>query len=686
MKKAIYFSLILLMLGCEKNDIQDSSTIVSSIEIPEGHLRIKLSPEAFETINQQRDIKVPQTAETGVISTGIQSIDSLFKEMKIYRMERVFKYIPQFEERTRAAGLHLWFNIYGESQKMTKSHLSEYHNFSDIQHIEPIYQPQLTQSGSSGFGPLFFNEPAENYKRQWYLYNDGTSPWGGIAGADINIFEAWKVTTGSRKVIVAVLDSGIDYNHEDLKDNMWVNTGEIPDNGIDDDENGYIDDVYGYNFVYGSNGIIHPDRHGSSVAGILGAVNNNGKGICGVAGGSGHNDGIRMMSCQIRDGAGIPNIPEAFRYAANNGAVICQNSWVYSQEIFNSEAIKEAIAYFVKYAGTDPKDITGNTQLPDSPMKGGIVFFAAGNQNSDYFFLQGDTNVLTVSNIGPDFKKADDSNYGKWVDFAAPGSFILSTGTDNTYSAGASGTSCACPMVSGVAALVLSAYGKPGYTPQQLKARLLQTSRNIDRYNLHYQGQIGKLINAGAALQSDEATAPLVIANIPDQDLMLPGKETILDLNAFFKDSGNAELNYSATVSKKEIISFGIEKNKLVINPLHPGETNMKVKATNTHGLYTESEFLIKVTLPQNPADDMASYKLYPIPCRDYLKIQANEYMNGEITVQIFTVDGKRVIYENTNIQPLTEKSIQTEKLSAGVYIVTVTYKGSTTRSKIIKQ
>ena len=133
---------------------------------------------------------------------------------------------------------------------------------------------------------------------QWHYQNDGTLAYS-KKGADINLFKALEITHGSPNVIVAIVDGGIDINHEDLAANIWINTAEKNGtSGKDDDGNGYKDDVYGWNFVDNSATIV-PHSHGTHVAGTVAAVNNNGKGVCGVAGGSGHGDGVRLMSCQI---------------------------------------------------------------------------------------------------------------------------------------------------------------------------------------------------------------------------------------------------------------------------------------------------------------------------------------------------------------------------------------------------
>ena len=165
---------------------------------------------------------------------------------------------------------------------------------------------------------------------QWHYQNFGDIPYS-VAGADINLFDAWKVSTGSPDVVVAIIDGGIDTSHEDLSQNLYVNLAELNgEAGKDDDGNGYVDDIYGFNFCT-NEGKIYPHNHGTHVAGTVAAVNNNGIGVAGVAGGDGSvQTGVRLMSCQVfdpRSGAGQGDFAKALVYACENGASIAQCSW-----------------------------------------------------------------------------------------------------------------------------------------------------------------------------------------------------------------------------------------------------------------------------------------------------------------------------------------------------------------------
>lgn len=176
---------------------------------------------------------------------------------------------------------------------------------------------------------------------------------------------------------MAVIDGGIDYRHEDLSGNVGNPAELFGEPGVDDDGNGYIDDIYGWNFINGTNQI-EADDHGTHVAGTIGAENNNGVGVCGIAGGHGGNTGVWLLSCQLFgtiDGREVSaSFPEMIKYAADAGAVIAQNSWGYENITYLPRADQEAIDYFIQYAGVDERgEQTG-------PMKGGVVIFAAGNE------------------------------------------------------------------------------------------------------------------------------------------------------------------------------------------------------------------------------------------------------------------------------------------------------------------
>ena len=370
-------------------------------------------------------------------------------------------------------------------------------------------------------GEWLFDDP--DLSKQWYFDNPGTESWQ-REGADIRLIDVWKQYNGNPAIIVAVVDGGINQDHPDLQDNLWTNPGEIPENGIDDDGNGYI----------------------AHVAGTIGATNNNGTGISSIAGGNGTpGSGVKLMSCQILKSltstggevASDPFIAAAIKYGADNGAVISQNSWGYAVETgrntssYINPVHKEAIDYFIKYAGCDNK----GEQLDGSPMKGGIVLFASGNANTSDPRIAAPADyekVVAVAAIEADYRKASYSNYGTYTDISAPGGSldgdgrIWSTTTErsNNYEYLA-GTSMACPLVSGVAALVIEKYGvgKKGFTPEALKEILYQSAYDLDEYNPRYAGQLGHgCVDAAAALEIDVSNLhPFILKSNQITDNML---------------------------------------------------------------------------------------------------------------------------------------------------------------------
>lgn len=552
MKKLIYLiPFLLIAAGCQKESLESPETpappMEEAIEHPllQGHIRIKFKEEAV------RKLQVVKT-KSG-ISTGLSALDLTGINLGAYHMEPVFKVGGRFEARQRKAGLHLWYDVYFDEKVPTRSAAQEYQELPEIEYVETIpearsmgaveipsyMEPMIalsliaSRAGAEEEEEMPFND--SRLKEQWHYNNGGeTNTWnhlaGAIKGADIDLFKAWKIETGSPNVIVAVMDGGIQYNHPDLNGNMWVNELELNGTpGSDDDNNGYIDDIYGVNFVTRTqdnanspwkNCTITQHSHGTHCAGTIAAVNNNSTGVCGIAGGSGSNDGVRLMSCQIfhskADGTDQANAaPDMYRYAADNGAVISQNSWTngrMSDNAFLNSALRTAIDYFIANAGTDEN---GNQT---GPMKGGMVIFATANQNSDIkeYPVAYERN-LRVAAMGPDFKKATYSNYGTWADITAPGGeqskgdvyAILSTNINDGY-AWMQGTSMACPHVSGCAALVLSKFQGQGYTPQDLRERLLNTVGNIDQYNPKYAGKMGAgYVRVGEALTPPSTEAPV---------------------------------------------------------------------------------------------------------------------------------------------------------------------------------
>ena len=309
------------------------------------------------------------------------------------------------------------------------------------------------------------------FAQQWAL-NNTTMP-----SADISAIEAWDKSIGSRDVIVAVMDSGVQYDHEDLAANMWVNENETPNNGIDDDGNGYVDDYYGYDFFMGDSDPMDAGSHGTHVSGIIGAVGNNGLGVAGA------NWNVRIMAlkCGSADLIYYSAVIEAMEYALNEGAKISNHSW-------GGFGASQALYDAMKVAGE----------------QGHLIVAAAGNYGIDIddfvlpfvpagFDLD---NIISVGSSDDADAMSSFSNYGKdSVDLFAPGSSILSTVPTNAY-ATKSGTSMASPMVAGVAALIRSMNPQMGYA--DVKAGILNGTDAVAAFSDNCVS--GGRLNAATAL------------------------------------------------------------------------------------------------------------------------------------------------------------------------------------------
>jgi subtilisin family serine protease len=312
----------------------------------------------------------------------------------------------------------------------------------------------------------------------WGLDNTGQN--GGVGDVDIDAPEGWAVEHDAGGVIVAVLDSGIRYTHEDLAANMWVNPGEIPDNGIDDDHDGYIDDLHGINALEGTGNPMDDHHHGTFVAGILGAVGNNGKGGIGVAW------KVKIMACKMlaANGAGTEEATiAAIDYARLHGAQIINASWNYPDYSERLRAAilraREAGIVFVVSAGNAGIDIDRTPSYPPS---------------------YGLDNILIVTSVDHAGQMPANANFGAaTVHLAAPGSTIYAPWfeSDSAY-AYANGTSMAAPHVAGICALLKARYPSENY--KQIILRLIVSAKPLA--SLAGKCQTGGIASLAGALHA----------------------------------------------------------------------------------------------------------------------------------------------------------------------------------------
>jgi len=421
----VLFALAVGFAACSKEGASEDSLSVSRKDIQksecastDGLKHIYVSESLAEFLETKAGGDAAKYAE-GLKTLGFSSA------------ERLFPAAGRFEERTRAEGLHRWYLV---STVSTKANCLE-----EIEEVEIVDEEvSLVPMGN--------------------VYNDPYLPMQtGVTCAQkgLNAMAVWETIPESRSdVIVAVVDGGINSNHDDLQNILVDNS---------------------FNFV--SNRKAHTaDNHGTAMAGIIAANCNNGKGLCGVA------DNVKVLGCQIFETDATGNTTfgysaRAIKYAADNGAVICNNSWGYnyaSDDAAAEGAIrasdKAAIDYFIKYAGMDENG------KQEGPMAGGLVIFSAGNSGFSHGWPAEYSNVLAIGAFDAEGNRASISNYGAWVNLCANVNYIstLSSGY-GTFE----GTSASCAAVSGAAALIVSRFGGEGFTADKLKSALLSGAKSI---------------------------------------------------------------------------------------------------------------------------------------------------------------------------------------------------------------
>ena len=391
------------------------------------------------------------------------------------------------------------------------------------------------------------NDPS--FSNLWGLHNTGQT--GGTTDADIDAPEAWDLSTGSSNVIVAVIDTGVDYNHPDLNANMWTNPGETPGNGIDDDGNGYVDDYYGINARYNALDPGDPmddHSHGTHCSGTIAAVGNNGTGVVGVCWTA------RIMALKFLGSSGSGSTSDAVEcveYAIDKGAHIMSNSWGgggYSQSLKNAiAAAKNAGILFMAAAGNSGTNNDTSPHYPSSYDDDNIIAVTATDNSDNHLY-----------------------NYGaSSVDVAAPGKSIYSTILSNGYGY-KSGTSMATPHVAGLAALI-KAYNS-GLNWQQIKNRILD---NVEQKS-SLAGKIltGGRINAYSSLNPG-AVSPVISGTIYD-----PNSQGLSGVTITFSNSGGTATtdssgNYSQTVTNGWTGTATPSKSGYAFSPSNRSYTNI---------------------------------------------------------------------------------------------------------------
>ena len=643
-----------------------SGLAACSVEVPEtGALtEDKNAPQLTEDVVQGQllvrfDARVSDILEKAGVTksgpmmpmprSGILSVDEILDLVEGYQIERVFPVDVRSEEKARKEGLHLWYVVRFSDEYPVDKVAADLSKLGEVSRVE--YNRTLKKASDDKPTPLTIErlkELAANAAEgafddpllsdQWHLVNNGNlRPTKFIKGADVNVEKAWEMTTGDPSIIVAVLDEGVDVSHPDLQASMWVNEGEIWKSHEDNDGNGYAGDVHGYNFV-SKHGVISTDSrydtgHGTHVAGVIAAVNNNGTGISSIAGGNASQPGVKIMSCQIFSGQYAGTVLEevrAIKYAADNGAVILQCSWGYISGAANpyewtpqfstdeeweyyNVLERKALDYFVHNAGS-----------PDGVIEGGLVIFAGGNEAAPAASYPGAyPDFVAVAATAGDFTPAVYSNYGPGTTISAPGGdqdyyydyvdethrigevgCVLSTLPFNVSESGygyMEGTSMACPHVSGVAALGLSYAAKlrKHFKAEEFIAMLYDSATPIDQYMTGtkqykkyvidlfesapmmsldmnaFRGKMGSgQVNAYGLLKAIEGSG--VDMTFPNLYVAVGGQTTAVP--SMYMD-GNS---FTVTVNDSSVATAEIVDGKMIVKGLKAGQTEASVTGSRT--------------------------------------------------------------------------------------------------------
>lgn len=617
-----------------------------SADVVEGQLLVRFDARVSDVLDKAGLTKSGLSEE--MKRSGVLSVDEILDLVEGYRIERVFPVDERSEAKAREEGLHLWYVVKFPEKYPVDKVAADLSRLGEVSRVEynrtlkkasdvkavPLRMERLQAIAAKSAGT--FNDPL--LSDQWNLVNDGNlRPTKFLEGSDVQVENAWKLTKGDPSIIVAVLDEGVDVDHEDLRGSMWVNEGEIWGSHKDNDGNGYAGDIHGYNFV-ADNGVISVENiydtgHGSHVAGVIAATNNNGLGISSIAGGDNTAPGVKIMSCQIFSGAYAGTVLEevrAIKYAADNGAVVLQCSWGYISGAANpyewtpqystdeewlqyNVLEKKALDYFVHNAGS-----------PDGVIDGGIVVFAGGNEAAPAAsYPAAYSDYVSVAATAGDFTPAVYTNYGPGTTICAPGGdqdyywdyvdddhavgeigCILSTLPRHVSESGygyMEGTSMACPHVSGVVALGLSYASRlrRHFTTEEFKKLLYESATPVDAYMTgvkQYKKYVIDLFESAPMMSIDkgafkgkmghgQVNAYALLKAIEGAGVEMTFPNIFLDVDSVRTVDPSVYMDgttYSVTVKDPSVASVEMKDGRLVVKGLKEGQTEADITGSRT--------------------------------------------------------------------------------------------------------
>ncbi len=618
-----------------------------------GELMVKFSPEVAGILEK-----------SGVglrTRAGVPTVDEVLDIVGGYELERVFPVNPKKEAETRASGLHQWYLVKFSDEYTPEQVAERLSKLGEVQ--KTSFNRRIMRAYKTGTKAVPFSAKAVpaavSYPYndplmpiQWDLINrgnlfpgiDGTKNKA-VVGADVQVEEAWKMSTGDPSIIVAVLDEGVFLEHPDLKNSLWVNEDEIWRSKEDNDGNGYAGDRHGYNFVKRTGVIswddINDSGHATHVAGVIAAQNNNGIGMGSIAGGTAGNPGVRIMSCQIFLGALMSDSYssiQAIKYATDNGATVLQCSWGYVSGMANAydwgaagfpdeetwaencPLEKEVLDYFIHRAGS-----------PNGPVEGGIAVFAAGNEYAPMAGFPGAASKLvSVAATAADFTPAIYTNYGPGTTISAPGGdqnyyyeymgqndvfggelklgelgCILSCLPYHVSESGygyMEGTSMACPHVSGVVALGLSyaAQLKRHFTVDEFRELLYSSATPLDSYMTgrkdYYRYAVDVGMNQAMFMNLKDYKGQMGAGQVNAEKFLkaIEGAGTPMKFpNIYVAPGAEAAVipsayfdgdSFSVKIDDESIATSSVNGSKLIIRGVKAGMTNASITmGGNTH-------------------------------------------------------------------------------------------------------